>query len=212
MGNLLDKGLTKLHNEIIEMGTLCQGAIENASKALKNKDENCAKMAIELELETNKKERDIEDLCLKILLRQQPVASDLRKISATLKIITDLERIADQARDIAEIAMQIDFSADMQIMNKIAKSSTNMVKGCIDSYIENSVETCKQVIKNDNIVDAEFHEVRDNVVKIVSQNPTKTLEGMYALMIAKYFERIADHATNVSEWVNYSITGLHKGE
>lgn len=208
----LDLELETLQKYIIEMGALCEGAITNATKAVLTKDVEAADLCIKTELKTNQKERDIEDLCLKILLRQQPVATDLRIISSALKMITDLERIADQSRDISEISKQIDFTLPLDSIEKMANGAMKMVTSCIDCYVNSDLDGCKKVFDYDDKVDKFFYKIRDEIVTVVSSDPSKTLEGMYILMIAKYFERIGDHATNIAEWVEFSITGKHKGD
>ncbi|MFI3227029.1 MAG: phosphate signaling complex protein PhoU [Clostridia bacterium] len=211
MPNRLDKELDALHNEIVKFGALCELAVSNATQALKNNDKTSANSVLELEEQTNKQEREIEGVCLKILLRQHPVAKDLRTLSATLKMITDMERIADQARDIAEIALIMNFSPIKKNLEAMAAASLKMVTDSVDCYVSKSIEDCRSVVEYDNIVDDFYKEIQNDVVQTVSNDTSKTLEGMYILMIAKYFERIADHATNVAEWVEFSITGVHKG-
>ncbi len=211
MKSMLDRDLEILHKEILQMGALCEEAIQTAIKALKTNDKTLAKRTIDIEQLTNKKERDIEDLCLKSLLRQQPVAKDLRKISSILKMITDMERIGDQARDIAEISLVIDLSHTIDTLSKIADAATKMVTDSIDCYVSNDLVACQKVLSDDNNVDELFHEIQSEIADFVFADKKRTLEGMYVLMAAKYFERIADHATNIVEWVEFTITGKHKG-
>ena len=214
MKNLLDKQLELLHKEVILMGSLCETAIAKSAKALLEHDMQCAQSVIETEFEIDKKERDIEELCLKILLRQQPVAKDLRKISSTLKMITDMERIGDQSRDIAEIVMMADLSAykNNQHIKNIANATIKMVTDIIDAYVKNDLQLCETVIQYDQVVDDLFEEIKAVVVDTVVKDKTQVENGMYILMIAKYFERIGDHATNIAEWVEFSINGKHKGD
>lgn len=211
MPNRLDQELEFLHQEVVKLGALCELAVSNATQALLQNDHTLAKSVFELEEQTNKQERDIESLCLKVLLRQHPVAKDLRVLSATLKMITDMERIADQARDIAEIALIMNFSPIKKNLVAMADATLKMVTDSVDCYVSLNLKDCRYVVEYDNVVDDFFSEIQKDVVSSVSSDTTKTLEGMYILMIAKYFERIADHATNVAEWVEFSITGLHKG-
>ena len=212
MKNFIDKELDVLHTTMVEMAGLCESAIGTAITALCDNNKEFAKKTIQTEFLINKKERDIEDLCLKILLRQQPVAKDLRNISSTLKIITDMERIGDQARDIAEIVENLNLSEykDSCHLQEIAKATIKMVTDSIDAYINHDLHMCKDVIQYDDIVDDLFEQIKVDVVDLVSNNSTKTLDGMYVLMVGKYFERIGDHATNIAEWVVFSITGDHK--
>ena len=214
MRSLMDTQLDNLHKEVLEMGALCESAIANAVKAVCNNDMVCAKNAIEYEILINKKERDIEDACLKLLLRHQPVAKDLRKISATLKMITDMERIGDQARDIAEISEIVDLSKYKNSchIKDIGTATIKMVTDSIEAYVKFDLQICCDVIEFDNVVDDLFEKIKEDIVSLVSEDNTKTLKGMYILMIAKYFERIGDHATNIAEWVEFSITGNHKGD
>lgn len=212
MYNRLDKELSILHHEIVEFGALCELAVSNATLALENNDKDTAQSVFDLEILTNKHEREVESLCLKILLKHQPVARDLRILSSTLKMITDLERIADQARDIAEISLIMNFSPLSKTLKSMASSTLKMVTDSVDCYISQIENDCKKVIEFDNVVDNLYEQIQKEVLEIVSKNTSKTLEGMYILMIAKYFEKIADHATNIAQWVNFSITGLHKEE
>ena len=212
MTNRLDKELLTLNSEVIQMGAMCETAVLLATKSLLENDLDSAKKVIAIELETNKKERDIEDLCLKVLLRQQPVAKDLRNISATLKMITDMERIADQARDIAEIAMLMDFTPLKKSIELIGVATLKMVTDSIDCYASHDISACHYVIEYDNVVDDLFDDIQKEVVTLVSADTSKTLEGMYLLMISKYFERIGDHSTNIAEWVEFMVTGKHKGD
>ena len=159
-------------------------------------------------------EREIESICLKLLLQQQPVAKDLRVISAALKMITDMERIGDQAEDIAEIIPFLDgkTGAEFADFKLMAEETCKMVTDSIDAYVKQDLELAKAVSEHDDIVDEAFGRMKDMLIKMISENNT---DGEYAvdlLMIAKYFERIGDHATNIAEWVEFSVTGVHKGE
>lgn len=211
MPNRLDRELCTLHSEVVKFGAICELAVSNATASLANNDHKLANSVLELEEQTNKQEREIEGLCLKVLLKQQPVAKDLRILSATLKMITDMERIADQARDIAEIALTMNFSPIDKTLEAMASASLKMVTDSVDCYVSKNLSDCKNVVEGDSIVDDFYKKMQNEVVNMVSHDTTKTLEGMYILMIAKYFERIADHATNIAEWVEFSITGEHKG-
>ncbi len=208
----IDKHLEVLHKEIIEMGGMCEEAILLASQVLSETDEAKAKKVFEIEKAINEKERIIEDVCLKGLLRQQPVAKDLRKISAALKMITDMERIGDQARDIAEICMIHNLKDTTEKLITMAELTIKIVTDSIDSYVENDLTNCHKVIEYDKFVDDIFEQIQKDIVDFVSEDNTRVLEGMYVLMVAKYFERIGDHATNISEWVEFSITGKHEGD
>ena len=212
MKNFIDRELDVLHINMVEMGGLCESAITTAITALCDNNMEYARKTIETELLINQKERDIEDLCLKILLRQQPVAKDLRKISSTLKMITDMERIGDQTRDIAEIVETLNLSdyKNSCHLKDIAQATIKMVTDSIDAYINYDLQKCKDVVQYDNIVDDLFEQIKLDIIELVKKDSGKTLEGMYILMVGKYFERIGDHATNIAEWVEFSITGNHK--
>ncbi len=214
MSSLIDTEISALHKEVILMGNMCEKSIEKASKALLNYDIDSAKEALILEESINNKEREIEELCLTILLKQHPVARDLRKISATLKMLTDLERIGDQGRDIAEIVLNNDLSnyKNSSHIQALANATTKMVTDIIDAYVKNDINICEKVIKYDSVVDNLFDEMKSDVVGIVRENTNETENAILLLMIAKYFERIGDHATNIAEWVEFSITGKHRRE
>lgn len=213
MKAMIDAELDILHREVIVMGALCEKSIESAAKALLEGDAESANMAIATEVEINKKERDIEDLCLKLLLKQHPVAKDLRKISATLKMLTDMERIGDQARDIAEIVLSTDLSAykNNSHIQDIAAATIKMVTDIVDAYVQNDLQLCSIVIQYDEVVDDLFEDIKADIIHIVMADRDQVESGMYLLMIAKYFERIGDHACNIAEWVEFSIIGKHRG-
>ena len=211
MRSQFDKQLAQLHRELIEMGALCEQVIALSSQALTNRDTALAEKVAPLDHEIDRKERDIENLCLRLLLQQQPVAGDLRQISAALKMITDMERIGDQASDIAEIIETTDFSVptnDVKLA-KMAETTIAMVTESIDAYVKQDLELVREVIARDDEVDDLFLEVRQEIADdmVEAGDPMSSLD---LLMIAKYFERIGDHATNIAEWVEFSITGTHK--
>lgn len=214
MGNLIDNEIQTLHKEVILMGTLCENAISSATEALLHNNKEKAEDAIRLEEEINEKERKIEDLCLTFLLKQHPVAKDLRKISATLKMLTDLERIGDQARDIAEIVQENDLSKHCESSHIIdlAQATTTMVNTIISAYVKNDMMLCEQVIVSDSIVDNLFDTMKHDIVEIVKQSTDDVENALFLLMVAKYYERIGDHATNIAEWVEFSITGKHRND
>lgn len=214
MRNYFDCQLEQLNLELINMGALCESAIASAVKALSERNLQLVEKTNIKEREIDRKERDIETLCLKLLLKQQPVARDLRTISSALKMISDMERIGDQASDIAEIArLAGGYSADheLHIMEMAAKAS-EMVTTSIDSFVKKDLGLALTVDKLDDTVDALFVKVRNEIIEMIKEDKTKGGHAMDLLMIAKYLERIGDHAVNISEWVVYSITGAHKGE
>ena len=214
MRNRFDEQLATLNKELIEMGALCEEAIAIAAKALTTADRTAAEKVDPLESEINQKERDIETLCLKMLLQQQPVAKDLRQISAALKMITDLERIGDQASDIAEIISFIDGKSgvDCEPICLMAEATIRMVTESIDAFVKRDTEIAKQSIKHDDTVDDYFLKVKRSLIGMISEHPEDAEHALDLLMIAKYFERIGDHAVNSAEWVIFSVTGVHKGE
>lgn len=213
MRSRFDEQLATLNKELIEMGALCEEAIADAAKALTTADEKTAAKVEPLEAEINQKERDIESLCLKMLLQQQPVARDLRQISAALKMITDLERIGDQASDIAEIITFIDKKAgvDCEPICLMAEATIRMVTESVDAFVKRDVGIAQQAIAHDDTVDDYFLKVKRSLINMISQRPANGEHALDLLMIAKYFERIGDHAVNIAEWVIFSVTGVHKG-
>lgn len=214
MRSRFDEQLATLNKELIEMGALCEEAIADAAKALTTADEKTAAKVEPLEAEINQKERDIESLCLKMLLQQQPVARDLRQISAALKMITDLERIGDQASDIAEIITFIDKKAgvDCEPICLMAEATIRMVTESIDAFVKRDVGIAQQAIAHDDTVDDYFLKVKRSLINMIAQRPADGEHALDLLMIAKYFERIGDHAVNIAEWVFFSVTGVHKGQ
>ena len=214
MRNRFDEQLAQLNHEMIEMGALCEEVIALASKALTESDRTLAKKVAPVDSEIDRKERDIESLCLRLLLQQQPVARDLRQISAALKMITDMERIGDQAEDIAEI---IGFLSDRQAENnalfrEMARAVMQMVTESVDAYVKCDIMLAKKVIAADGIVDEQFAQVKRSLISRIAEHPADGEYALDLLMIAKYYERIGDHATNIAEWVIYSVTGVHKDE
>ncbi len=207
-----DAQLKILHNEMLQMGAMVEQAIAQATKALIDSDMACATQAVEGDKAIDLKEKEIEGLCLKLILKQQPVARDLREISSALRMISDLERIADQASDIASIVLEIDFS-DCKRRTKIidmADATTKMLSHALSSYVTNDLELAHSVIAEDDIVDNYFTEIKQSLIELIQAEENKAESAVYLLMIAKYFERIGDHAVNIAEWVIFSITGKHE--
>ena len=211
MRNKFEEQLMHLNNELITMGALCEEAISGCVKYLFNSDSEMKEAVIEVEKQIDQKERDIEQLCMKLLIQQQPVATDFRIISSALKMISDMERIGDQASDIAEIVKHINrrnIDGDTHI-SAMAKETIKMVTDSIESFVKKDIELATDVIKQDDNVDELFNKVKDELIETLRQ-PTECAEALIdLLMIAKYFERIGDHAENIAEWVIYSITGQH---
>lgn len=210
MRSQFDKQLEQLNNELIEMGTLIEKAIAMAINALVNEDIEKAKQAIEFDAEINDQEKTIENLCMKLLLQQQPVAKDLRLISSALKMITDMERIGDHAADISEMTILLagrPYLKELTLLQELAKETTVMVVQSIDAFVNRSVEMAERVIKHDDIVDNLFMQEKKRLIKSINENVESGEQAADLLMIAKYFERIGDHATNIAEWVIFAITG-----
>ena len=212
MRNRFDEQLFELNREIIEMGAMCEEAIAYAAKALSSGDIALATKVKNNDVAIDQKERDIEIRCMKLLLHQQPVARDLRLISAALKMITDMERIGDQAEDIAEIVTFLNGHTmeDMELIEEMARETIEMVTASVDAFVKKDVGLAQKVIDQDDIVDDYFSRVKCGVISLVADNHADGEFALDLLMIAKYFERIGDHATNIAEWVIYSVTGTHK--
>lgn len=212
MRNRFDRQLQELNTDMIQMGNMIEQSIEMAIQALNNRDVQCAAQAIEFDEEINEKEREIENLCFKLLLQQQPVARDLRVISAALKMITDMERIGDHASDISEVTIHLSetgYRNNLDDVEKMAAETTYMVVKSIEAYVEKNEQKAREVIAQDDVVDELFCKCRADVIKIIRENVENGEAATDLLMIAKYFERIGDHATNIAEWVIFSITGVH---
>jgi len=213
MRNRFDKQLEQLNIMLIQMGSLIEIAINGAVNGLINQDQDQAKKAAMAEREVDLKEREIEDLCLKLLLQQQPVARDLRLISAALKMITDMERIGDQAADISEIAVYLSqdpYIKKLETIPKMAEMTIKMVTGSIDAFVNKDLDLAHSVVETDDIVDDYFVAVKNDLIELIHENADNGSQAMDLLMVAKYFERIGDHAVNIAEWVIFSITGEHK--
>lgn len=213
MRSRFDMQLLELDRELIVMGALCEEAIAGCSKYLLGNDEDIRENVFELERQIDQKERDIEALCMKLLLHQQPVARDLRTVSSALKMISDMERIGDQASDIAEIVGYINekgLGCETHIAD-MARATIKMVTDSVESFVKKDVELARAAIAHDDVVDSLFNEVKDEIAAAFKSSHEDTRALLDLLMIAKYFERIGDHAENIAEWVIYSITGVHAG-
>ena len=212
MRSRFDEQLALLNRELIEMGALCEEVIALSAQALTEGNAELAARVAPLDQEIDRKEREIESLCLKLLLQQQPVAKDLRQISAALKMITDMERIGDQAEDIAEIITFLGGrgAENSNLLREMARSTIKMVTESVDAYVKHDTALADQVIAEDDTVDDYFARVKKDLIKRIAQDPDDGEFALDLLMIAKYFERIGDHATNIAEWVIFSVTGEHK--
>ena len=214
MRTRFDKQLEQLHVELIKMGSLCEQAITLAAQALDQPERDVVKKVAAMEGEIDEKELEIENICMRLLLQQQPVARDLRIISAALKMISDLERIGDQAADIADLAPYIvssSISSKVQI-HDMAAATIRMVTLSVDAFVKNDLELAESVVISDDIVDDLFNKVKGELLDLIRKNNVDPRAALDILMAAKYFERIGDHAVNVAEWVQYSITGIHKSD
>jgi phosphate transport system protein len=214
MRSRFDEQLQQLNTELIQMGALCETAIASAAKALLENDLELAAHAVEVDREIDEKEHEIETLCLKLILKQQPVARDLRLISAALKMITDMERIGDQASDIAEIVTMAHINASDSPLHigQMAEATIYMVTKSIDAFVKRDLDLARAVIAYDDVVDDFFDRVKSELISLIGAHPERGEYAIDLLMIAKYFERIGDHATNIAEWVEFAMTGRHKGE
>lgn len=213
MRSKFDEQLELLNVELIKMGSLCEDAISSAIRALLENDRKLAQDVFLIDGEIDQMERDIESLCMKLLLQQQPVASDLRLISSAIKMISDMERIGDQASDIAEISEFISVNEDdKRLIGDMSNAAIRMVTRSIDSFVRRDIELAYDVIEADDAVDGLFDRVKNVLITTIANFPGRGGYCLDLLMIAKYLERIGDHATNIAEWVEFSITGLYKGE
>lgn len=213
MRNKFDEQLAQLNNQLIEMGALIENAIDDATRALIHQDAPLAKKVIAGEREIDQKEKDIETLCLKLLLQQQPVAKDLRIISSALKMITDMERIGDHAEDISEITIFLagkPYIKKLIDIPKMGEATIKMLNESIDAFVKKDLELAYSVINYDDVVDDLFMIVRNDLIELIRQDAENGEQAIDLIMIAKYFERIGDHAVNIAEWVVFMLTGKHK--
>ena len=214
MRNKSDQQLAHLHVEPIQIGPACEAAISAAAEALLKGDTALADVAEEAEKDIDQREREVENLCLKLLLQQQPVARDLREISAALKMISDLERIGDQAADIAELTRYIHLTDGLSRLHigDMARAVIAMVTDSVDSFVKGDLALARAVRAADDQVDALFEQVKRELIDLIAADAAAGEVGLDILMVAKYLERIGDHATNVAEWVEYSLTGIHPSD
>lgn len=210
MRDLYNAQLARMQDELIALSTLCEDAISLALRAFMEGDKTCAESAIQTERMIDEKENEIEQLCLKLLLKQAPLAGDFRMISSVLKLITDLERIGDQAADIAELSQHTKTYTPTENMRKLSEQTICMVKDAVDSFVKRDTVAAQAVIDNDDVVDEIFATIKTNIIEHLKDDENDSEAIIDVLMIAKYLERVADHATNIAEWTIYSITGEHK--
>lgn len=216
MRNRFEEQLLNLNEQIITMGAMVESAIASASRALENRDVELARKISGSDNVIDEKEREIEHLCLKLLMQQQPVASDLRMISAAMKMITDIERIGDHAEDIAQLTIMLCEQNKTLLtaieLKEMAKATIHMVSGAIDAFVRRDIQLVKSVIEHDDIVDEQFNNIRTILIKSIRETNDAGENAIDEMMIAKYFERIGDHAVNIAEWVEFSLTGKLKNE
>ena len=215
MRTRFDEQLKEMNNSLIQMGALIENAIALANQALVEQNSTLAKQAIDCDNEINEMEKHIESQCLKLILRQQPIASDLRLISTALKMITDMERIGDHATDISEITLLLSNAVYIKKLEHIplmAQTTIKMVSNSIDAFVNKDLDLANAVIKEDDIVDNLFATIKNDLIALIHEDVKNGEQAMDLLMIAKYFERIGDHAVNIAEWVIFSITGKHKNK
>lgn len=214
MRSRFDEQLAFLKKELIEMGALCEESIELAFEALWKGDKQLAAQIAPLDTQIDEKERVIEAMCLRLLLQQQPVAGDLRQISAAMKMITDMERIGDQAENIAEIIGLLSEKALQKngMIREMAKATIHMVTESVEAFVKHDIMLAEKVIEDDDIVDHYFDDVKKDLIREIAENPKDGEDTIDLLIIAKYLERIGDHAVNIAGWVIFSVTGVHKEE
>jgi len=214
MRTRFEEQLTRLNAELIDMGTLIEHAIVESTQALGARDAVRARTVMALDRDIDQKEREIENLCLKLLLQQQPVARDLRLISAALKMITDMERIGDQAADIAEIVTFTDLaeSTNGSHIAEMGAATTKMVTEAVEAFVRRDKVMAQAVVDYDDVVDGLFSSVKHDIMHMIAADPARGEQAVDILMISKYLERIGDHAVNIAEWVIFAITGKHENE
>ena len=212
MRDFFQEQLNELNRELTRMGAACEEIIALASHALTDWDEELVRKVSTIGSQIDESERTIESICLKLLLRQQPVARDLRQISAAMKMITDMERIGDQAEDIVEIVPYMTAHPDEKFpkIREMAKAAQAMVTEAVDAYVKQDLNMARKVMAHDDVVDSYFSQVKSGIIDIIAAEPAHGEYALDLLMIAKYFERIGDHCTNIAEWVEFSITGIHE--
>ena len=212
MRDFFQEQLNELKRELTIMGASCEEIIALASHALTDMDEDLVRKVETIGAQIDESERTIETVCMKLLLRQQPVARDLRQISAAMKMITDMERIGDQAEDIVEIVPYMNAHPDEKFpkIREMAKAAQTMVTDAIDAYVKQDLELAKKVMAHDDVVDNYFIQIKKGIIDLIAAEPSQGEYALDLLMIAKYFERIGDHCTNIAEWVEFSVTGIHK--
>ena len=212
MRDFFQEQLKELNRELVKMGADCEDIIALASDSLTGWNEKLAKNVSTIGARIDEGYHTVENICLKLLLRQQPVARDLRVISAAMKMITDMERIGDQAEDIVEIVPFMNAHPDEKFprIREMAKAAQAMVTEAVDAYVKQDLELARKVMADDDVVDNYFTQIKSGIIDIIAAEPAHGEYALDLLMIAKYFERIGDHCTNIAEWVEFSVTGIHQ--
>ena len=210
MRNLYQEQLWNLNQELIQMGAACEEIIALAAQSLTAYSDELEEKTAQVGSVIDESERTIENICLKLLLRQQPVARDLRQISAAMKMITDMERIGDQAEDIVDLIPKMSRSAEESQLQDMAKAAQTMVTEAVDAYVKQDLALAKKVMGDDDVVDNYFNEVKSDIIAMIASNPGDGEYALDQLMIAKYSERIGDHCTNIAGWVEFSLTGIRE--
>lgn len=208
MRSKFDEQLGKLNNEMIDMGNLIISNITSAIRAMKNKDKELALQIMRKDAEVDSAQKRIESTCFNLLIQQQPVARDLRTVTAAMKMVTDMERIGDHAADISEITVHLGDTSHIEKyehISRMAAETTMMLSRAIEAYVERDTVKAEEVIAHDDVVDSLFDDAKSDVINLIRTSPEAGIEATDLLMIAKYFERIGDHATNIAEWVIYSL-------
>jgi len=209
MRSKFDEQLNQLNEEMMRMGTMIEDSIEKAIDALVNQNVTLAEEIMARDEEIDRQQKKIESICFNLLMQQQPVARDLRTISAAMKMVTDMERIGDHAADISEITVMLGnqpYPFTLDLIKKMATETMIMLIRSIEAYVEKDIEKAQSVIKHDDIIDALFDEVKQKLINLIHEAPDNGEQATDFLMIAKYFERIGDHATNISEWVIFAFS------
>ena len=208
MRSKFEEQLRNLNREMIDMGIMIENSIKESVEALNNGDVETAKKIMEGDVNVDHQQKKIENICFNLLIQQQPVARDLRTITAAMKMVTDMERIGDHAADISEMTI---YMKDKNPLNnyehigKMAAETIIMLNHSLEAYVERDRDKAKEVIVHDNIVDELFNSTKGDIINLIRNNPEGGEEAVDLLMVAKYFERIGDHATNIAEWVIYAL-------
>ena len=212
MRSKFDEQLDRLNKEMMKMGSAIEDSIRKAVDALVKQDAELAKKVMLQDEEIDREQKTIESICFNLLIQQQPVAKDLRTITAALKMVTDMERIGDQAADIADLSLYVakNTTAIPETITQMAEDTVRMVTESVDAFVKSDLELCRNVIDRDDVVDDAFNEIKEKLADMIYGGNLDAKTGLDLLMTAKYFERIGDHAVNIAEWVEYSITGQHR--